>query len=58
MMISLVHVMKIDYSTYRGYRERQKRTLRDNQEIHFNLNVAVHNCNRVISFDKPSFGKN
>ena len=29
----------------------------DNHEIHFNLKVVVYNYNRVIYFDKPSFGK-
>ena len=37
-------------------RERQKKLI-DNHEIHFNSNVVVYNHNKVISFDKPSFGK-
>ena len=50
MMVSQVHVMKRDYSI------KQKKMI-DNHEIHFNSNVVVYNHNKVISFDKPSFGK-
>ena len=52
----MLYYMNHDGISSPCYRERQKKLI-DNHEIHFNSNVVVYNHNKVISFDKPSFGK-